>query len=289
MFSSHVIIGIGEAVWNTNPPSPSPAGLAPLVAIRAAQVGHVGIPISRLGQDNSADALLASLQAAKVSVNHLQSDPDLPTAVYQLRRSASSARTLIPNAAFDVLQWDFDLVDVAQRAAAVVYGQIARRNWQSRSVIKQFLLECTSAIRLFDLTNREGSPPARADIATALELATSMILDSAAFSVLSPGVSMENSESLVPAALKILKSHDLDSLTLLIPNAGVHLFTPNHHTYQPVSSPLPDSSEAIAVALLTGMLDGDDPHNIASLAAQAWKHLAADRTLPLPSKLQGWS
>jgi sugar/nucleoside kinase (ribokinase family) len=190
-------VGIGEARLIERGDTIAPGGLAPLIAVWANRFGHVGIPISRLGQDDRAEMLMQSLRDQGVDVSHLQSDPDLPTARLVIRaiggRQTGPARAIggkDGRAAFDNLQWDFDLLDVAQEADAVVFGTAAQRGGLSGSVIRRFLSECTGALRLFDLTNRNGDEFDRAWAMNAMELTDIVIVDPPAISMLlrtSPG------------------------------------------------------------------------------------------------------
>ena len=127
MARQRVIIGIGEAVLCEYPDRVEPGGLAVLCAMHATRLGHRGVPISRIGQDKAADDLTRQLRERGLNVDHIQSDPDLATGRLIIRTMAGKPRrTLTPRAAFDNLQWDFDLVDVAQTADGVVFGTLVR-------------------------------------------------------------------------------------------------------------------------------------------------------------------
>ncbi|MHC4128850.1 MAG: hypothetical protein ACYSUA_11905, partial [Planctomycetota bacterium] len=141
MARKRVIVGIGEALLAEYPDREEPAGLAALVPIQAVLLGHEGIAISRLGQDRAADALLSGLRERGVDVSHLQSDPDLATGRLVIR-ALGGATLLDAHAAYDQLQWDFDLADIAQGADAVVFGALIMRSGQARSAVDRFLDEC---------------------------------------------------------------------------------------------------------------------------------------------------
>jgi sugar/nucleoside kinase (ribokinase family) len=188
MARERVIVSIGEALLCEFPDRTEPGGLALSAALAAVRAGHRGMAISRVGQDAAGERLMHAAHEAGVNVEHIQSDPDLPTGRLVVRSLAGKAtRTLSPvPAAFDNLQWDFDLVDVAQHADAVVFGHLARRGGQSRSVIKQFLAECRSAVRVFDLTNRASETLDRGEAWTGLEFAEVVVADEAALRALAP-------------------------------------------------------------------------------------------------------
>jgi sugar/nucleoside kinase (ribokinase family) len=187
MSRQRVIVSIGEALQCDYPDRTEPGGLALSVAMEVVRTGHKGVSISRVGQDAPGDHIVRAAHEAGVAVENVQTDPDLPTGRLIVRSLAGRVtRTISPTAAFDNLQWDFDLVDVAQRAEAVVFGHLARRGGQTRSVIKQFLAECHSAVRVFDLTNRAGETLERGEAWSGLEFAEVVVGDDAALRALVP-------------------------------------------------------------------------------------------------------
>ncbi len=188
MARQRVIVGIGEAALAERLDGEEPTGLALLVPIAAAMLGHRGVAISRLGQDAAADELVRRLRASGVEVDHLQSDPDLATgrapAVRQDRGPRGDDGSPV---AWDNLQWDFDLIDVAQIADGVVFSALGRRNGQARSTSDRFLAECRSAVRLHDLTRRPAGGLDRGRVLTTLRGVEGAAVDNAALTQLLPG------------------------------------------------------------------------------------------------------
>ncbi len=182
MDRERVIVGIGEALLVQKGGAASAGGMAVEYAAAAAKLGCRGVCVSRIGQDQAGDDLLRLACERSVDVGHVQSDPDLPTGRMVVRSIAGKSSTsLTPRAAFDNLQWDFDLVDLAQSADAMFFGQRARRGGQTQSVIRQFLLECAvsgTTLRVFDLIDRiEGESVDRAEVWSALETCEVLIAD----------------------------------------------------------------------------------------------------------------
>lgn len=182
------IVGIGEAVLTERDGRAVVDGLAIEVARWAAKCGHIGIPVSRLGQDERAGRILEELKQQQIDISHMQSDPDLPTARRVIRsiagRSDAGVVRMDDRAAFDNMQWDFDLVDVAQEADAVVFGMVAQRGGTSSSVISRFLSEATGALRILDLTNRTSDDFDRQQALRNMDAADVAIIDPVAAGVL---------------------------------------------------------------------------------------------------------
>jgi sugar/nucleoside kinase (ribokinase family) len=215
MARQRTIVGLGEAVLIEHPDRIEPSGLGCGIAVQAARFGHAGVVISRIGQDDQGRMLVELLQECGVDVSHVQWDPDLPTGRVVVRPIGGRvARYLESRAAFDNLQWDFDLEDVAQQTDAVVYGMLTRRGGQSRSEENRFISACGAAIKLFDLTNDLGDRPERGHAISGLEYADATLITRAALDAILPGTAeLEMGE----AASHLLRAFDL-SLVLMLAN-----------------------------------------------------------------------
>jgi sugar/nucleoside kinase (ribokinase family) len=188
MIGRTTIVGIGEALRVESPRGADAGGLAALTAVTAVRLGHTGVAVTRLGQDSAGEEILTSLRAKGVTVEHIQSDPDLATGRLTVRSIAGrTTQTLSPWAAFDNLQWDFDLVDLGQEASGVIFGELARRGGQTRSVIMQFLAGCAGAVRVYDAVNRAADAVAdRVQMQSALEFTDVVVADGIALRALVP-------------------------------------------------------------------------------------------------------
>jgi sugar/nucleoside kinase (ribokinase family) len=280
MARRRVIVGIGEALLAEYPDREEPAGLAALVPILAALLGHEGIAISRLGQDRTADALVSGLRERGVDVSHLQSDPDLATGRLVIR-ALGGATLLDAHAAHDQLQWDFDLADVAQGTDAVVFGALIRRNGQSRSAVDRFLDECKAAVRVFDLTNRPEPELNRGHTLSGLMHAEVAVVDDRAISSLLPGAGATPPPETVRELLR------LGGLKLVLVAQEGH--PPAAYTAESsctgTSPHRRDAHEASIVGFLHGMLAGWDLQASLDLAERLAGHVLEHPGQPAPAEL----
>ncbi len=279
MARRRVIVGVGEALLRESGGREQPAGLGLLVPLHAVQLGHEGVAVSRVGQDATGDILLSKLRDLGVDVDHLQTDPDLPTG--RLVVSALGTRGLEGHAAFDNLQWDFDLEDVAQRADAVVFGGLIRRSGQARSAVDRFLAECRMALRVFDLAGRAGVDLNRGHAMSGLRRAEALVIDDHALSQLLPGAGDTPPDEV---ARELARQADLS--LVLIAQEG-----------RPVSARTADAScsgatvhrrethEATVVALLHGVLAGWELAASVAFAERVAQHVAERPDQPLPPEL----
>jgi sugar/nucleoside kinase (ribokinase family) len=287
MSSKRIIVGIGEALRVEQADRVSIGGLAANVAMAAHRLGHAGLTISRIGQDSAGDELLKRLRENHVNLDHLQTDPDLPTGRLVVRSLAGKmTHTLTPQAAFDNLQWDFDLVDVGHDADAVVFGELARRGGQTRSVIKQFLAGCGSAIRMYDATNRsDDSRLDRGLMRSALEFAEVVVADLAALQAMVPvwksGHVEDAARSLMDesrlAATMIVERHDGDELMTVCGRDGTVKAARAHPQVQ---------HEVALVAMVLGLLEGLGTEACVNQAVQVATSDASNAATPAqPTKL----
>jgi sugar/nucleoside kinase (ribokinase family) len=278
------IVGLGEALLLEYPDRTEATGLAALVALHAARLGHVGVAITRIGQDDPAEELLRLLNEGGVTTTHIQRDPDLPTGrVIERPIGGRVARYLDSRAAFDNLQADFDLEDVAQQADAVVYGMLTRRGGQTRSEENRFLAACSAAIKVFDLTNRV-EPPNRGQAISGLEHADVAIVDHVAMDAVLPGW---GSASPRDAALHMLREAEL-SLVLAV-EEGAGKVTLTAHTAEEVNGATAPAARrpfvASIVAFLHAVLAGRSYEPALELAQRVGEHVEAHGDEPIPD---GW-
>lgn len=285
MARQRTIIGIGEVLLCEFPDRAEMGGLAAQTALAARRLGHNGVPISRLGQDLAANELLTQIKAAELPLDHLQSDPDLPTGRLVVRTVAGKSRqTLQHRTAFDNLQWDFDLDDLAQQADGVVFGQLAQRFGQSQSIIHRFLAECGNAVRVFNATNRVGDEVDRARWRSSLEHADGVIADRIALKALVPAWDGRQPRD---AASDLLRSSALAFVVSIEPGDCTQTFaihTSHSSTMAPRACPAAQHDTAV-VAILHGMINGWDPSRSLELACAATEHAARNPHDPLPQNI----
>ncbi|MHC4106923.1 MAG: carbohydrate kinase family protein [Planctomycetota bacterium] len=282
MARQRVIVGIGESLVRESPAGEDPAGLAVLVPLYAARLGHVGIPISRIGQDETANTLLERLRTLEIDTSHLQTDPDLATGRLIIRSiGGKTVSTLDTRAAFDNLQWDFDLADVAQVADAAVFGALATRGGQTRSVVNRFLTECKTAVRLCDLTNRTGDELDREAVGSTLQGADAVIADRAALEALLPAARGKPTRE---AALELIRAHGLTFVVIADPSQPLIIHT-KEQAWEDAETHATEAHEAAVVGLLHGILAGRDFPACLELASRIARHALAHPCGPVPQEL----
>jgi sugar/nucleoside kinase (ribokinase family) len=276
------IVAAGEALLDETGEKPAPGGLAMSAAIQAVRLGHVGVVVSRVGQDAAAHALLDCVQTLGVNVEHVQSDPDLPTGKRWSKRFGAASQ-MDTRAAFDNLQWDHDLVDLAMRAHVIIAGALARRSGQTRAEIDRFVSEARTALKVFDLVNRDDEHFERREQLAMLNLVDSAVIDRHAANVLVPA---KRSAPLAEAAREVLREFKLEFAIVLAEGAAsVEIITKDSAAQHELPSGADAQHESLVVALAHFMAHGCDLNTCVERSAKIVQHALQQPTERVPESM----
>ena len=151
-----IVVGLGEALFDLLPAGPVLGGAPLNVAVHAHQLGAQGILVSRVGRDEFGDRIRKELASRSMSADYLQTDPDRPTGTVQVTlRNGEPQYDIVPDVAWDAIDFTGDLEALAPRCAAVCFGSLAQRGSRSSAAIIRFLDRAGRAVRLFDVNLRQ--------------------------------------------------------------------------------------------------------------------------------------
>ncbi len=151
-----IVVGLGEALFDLLPAGPVLGGAPLNVAVHAHQLGAEGILVSRVGHDDLGRQLRAELAARSMNAAYLQTDRDRPTGTVEVMlRNGEPQYAIVPDVAWDAIDFTDDLDALATRCEAVCFGSLAQRGSQSSRSILRFLDRATRAVRLFDVNLRQ--------------------------------------------------------------------------------------------------------------------------------------
>jgi len=223
MSSGRIIVGIGEALFDVFPAERRLGGAPLNVAVHAQQLGNAGVVVSRVGQDAPGQALLDDLKGRGMDVWHIQSDPDNPTGTVYVEPGADGAAAyeIVSDVAWDYLQWDGDLADLADHAAGVCFGTLAQREAQTRNTIYRFLGEAKRATRLLDVNLRQDFYD-RQKLRRSMELASAVKMNADELRVLADLFNLGEDEA--GAVGKLMREHELDWAAVTRGEAGTTVY-----------------------------------------------------------------
>ena len=229
------IVGIGEGLFDIFPDGQKLGGAPLNVAVHAHQLAQVrsgrAVIVTRVGQDDLGTQLLDELRQRGLATEFIQSDPDRPTgAVYiDFDSQGQPQFDIAQNVAWDNLQYDPDMEDLAQRCDAVCFGSLAQRDAQSRNTTYRFLDAARRAVRLFDVNLRKDFFDLQimrrsCEMATIVKLNEHELPEVAKLLGLA-GNEQRDADAADAQAQAIRKMFDLDMLVLTRGERGTRLYT----------------------------------------------------------------
>jgi fructokinase len=296
------IVGLGEALFDVYPDRQILGGAPLNVAVHAHQlasaVGGCGIPASRIGRDDLGARLLGELTARGVPTAAIQHDEHRPTGrVLVTLRGREPDYDIVPDAAWDRLEFTDDLKRVAATCDAVCFGTLGQRSPQARETIVRFLEQARQAVRLFDVNLRQNffsaeiieQSCAQSSAVKVNEEELSKIHRLLALTGEASGMTSQDRQ-----AYALRERFALDSVVVTRGPAGTVLYTASGKTeaeparYEP--NPDADSvgaGDACAAGILMGSLLGWPAGRIVALANAAGAYVASQpgATPRFPRKL----
>ena len=173
MKEPHLVLGLGELLWDVLPEGPRLGGAPANFAVMAGRLGNHAALLSRIGRDDPGRTAVDRLDLLPVDASLLQVDPVHETGRVTVYFEDGQPRfTIHQPAAWDFLELTDEWVRLAERADALCFGSLAQRSRESQQTIQTLVAQSSAAcIRVFDVNLR---PPFYSSevIQESLELAT---------------------------------------------------------------------------------------------------------------------
>lgn len=153
-----IVIGLGELLWDVFPDRRLPGGAPANVAYQAGQLGCCGVVVSRVGTDDLGNELCGYLDEKGLASSSVQRDPEHPTGrvTVELAEDGQPDFTIHEHVAWDFLEFDDSLRQIAGQAAAVCFGTLAQRSPITRQTIHQVLASTQQdCLRVYDVNLRQ--------------------------------------------------------------------------------------------------------------------------------------
>ena len=171
----HLILGIGELLWDLLPEGPRLGGAPANFTVMAGRLGSHAAILSRIGRDDLGRKAVELLDPLPADTEFLQVD-----AVHETGRGTVVLKDGQPEFTFpEAIAWDFlelsdEWVRLAERADAICFGSLAQRSLESRQTIQTLAAQTqASCVRVFDVNLRAPFYSSEV-VQESLELATVM-------------------------------------------------------------------------------------------------------------------
>jgi len=287
--SQFLIVGLGEALFDIFP-NRQVLGGAPLnVAVHAQQLaspcGGCGLVVSRVGQDELGQRILADLKQRGLSIDFLQTDPDRDTGRVYVAVDAQGHPDfeIVQDTAWDWLQFDPDLEDLARHCEAVCFGSLAQRNSQARNTIYRFLDSShPRMVRMFDVNLRQDYFDHNV-LRRSFEFANAVKLNDQELPIVVDLLGFGSSSDNVDSAIaRMIRSFDLNLLVLTRGEAGTVIYAGHdRHEREPVSYEQTQGADAVgagdacAAAILIGLIQRWPMDRVVELANHLGAYVAS--------------
>ncbi len=154
--SRHVIVGLGEVLWDVFPDGRRLGGAPANVAFHAEVLGEEGVIVSRVGSDELGSELIEELAGRGLRTDAVQIDPALPTGTVEVTFEGEEPQFEISeNVAWDALEWNHELALLATTCDAACFSTLSQRSEATRRTIHTFLQSMKpGAYRVLDVNLR---------------------------------------------------------------------------------------------------------------------------------------
>lgn len=156
MKQPHLILGIGELLWDILPEGAQLGGAPANFAVMAGRLGNHAVILSRIGRDELGRKATELLDPLPVDASFLEVDPDHETGQVTVSFAGGQpSYTIHQPAAWDSLELTDRWAQLAARADAICFGSLAQRSRESRQTIQSLVaLTSASCVRVFDVNLR---------------------------------------------------------------------------------------------------------------------------------------
>ena len=176
----HLILGVGELLWDLLPEGPRLGGAPANFTVMAGRLGSHAAILSRIGRDDLGRRAVQLLDPLPADTEFLQVDPAHETGrVTVAFKDGQPEYTIHQPAAWDFLELSDEWVQLAERADAICFGSLAQRSVESRQTIQTLAAQTqANCVRVFDVNLRAPFYSSEV-IQESLELATVMKMNDA--------------------------------------------------------------------------------------------------------------
>ena len=291
-----VAVGLGEVLWDLLPGGKQLGGAPANFAYHAQQLGAAGVVVSAVGRDPLGDEILARLRELGLDTRYVAVDPHHPTGTVSVNLDAAGVPSYVihENVAWDFLQFNSTLAQLAARADVVCFGTLAQRSPRSNGCIRDVLTQPPPRLTILDVNLRQHYYD-RAIIHESLDFADVLKINDDEVAVVAQLYQLKRPADLVPAVFDTYDIVDLIAMTrgangsVLYPRDG----EPIEHPGTPVTK-LADTvgaGDAFTAALAMGLLRREplDRINDAANRLAAYVCSQPGATPPMPAELRGAS
>ena len=198
----HLILGMGELLWDLLPEGPRLGGAPANFTVMAGRLGSHAAILSRIGRDDLGRSAVDLLDPLPADTEFLQVDPAHETGRVTVEFNTASPNTPSTSPRPGIF-WNFGRVGEACRSAdAICFGSLAQRSVESRQTIQTVAAQAKAkCIRVFDVNLRAPFYSSEV-VQESLELASVMKMNDAEVPLVLGLLGLQALDPEDPAALR---------------------------------------------------------------------------------------
>lgn len=201
----HLILGLGELLWDLLPEGRRLGGAPANFTVTAGRLGAHSAILSRIGRDDLGRRAVELLDPLPADTEFLQVDSAHETGTVTVAlKDGQPEYTIHEPSAWDFMELTDDWVRLAERANAICFGSLAQRAVESRQTIQTLAAQARSGcVRVFDVNLR--APFYSSEIVQeSLELASVVKMNDAEVPVVMRLLGLPEAETLRAACERLL-------------------------------------------------------------------------------------
>ena len=157
--NNHIVVGMGEALWDMLPEGKKIGGAPANFAYHVSQFGLNSRVVSAVGEDELGTEILKNFQEKKL--NCMIETVPYPTGTVQVELDSNGVPCydIREGVAWDNIPFTSALEGLARQTQAVCFGSLAQRSVVSRETINRFIdamPESDTTLKIFDINLRQG-------------------------------------------------------------------------------------------------------------------------------------
>ena len=203
MKEPHLILGIGELLWDMLPQARRLGGAPANFTVMAGRLSNHAAVLSRIGRDDLGREAVHQLDPLPADTSFLQVDPAHETGRVTVSfNDGQPSYTIHQPAAWDFMELSGEWVQLAERADAICFGSLAQRCLESRQTIQTLVAQASArSVRIFDVNLRSPFYSSEV-IQESLELATVMKMNDAEVPLVLSLLGLAAEEERAPQSLR---------------------------------------------------------------------------------------